>query len=463
MDGVGEGRCASASRPQTSERRRIGTMKGKGKTGAKPGKQKHTVKGANRAEVASTAQSSNSFGKPSSIHPFRAGQNFAAGLRDEDWKFREFVNEPRRIALVAACWYEYSRESKHVRRTMRKWLLSENLTARFQGEMEKICRERKAKKEPMWPRGNGKAAEPPSPARSRRPPDPIPVSKSNHQFWGKWWMPDYALARHRLLPQRLWPLAKAWLTVHDSGEDVDTIEWGAAKDGAPRLRELAEHLAKDTPWLLIPQADRERAIANRFRDRREVPKSADGVEHFPIRPAAFESLGWNCAPQFSEEEIWRDEDIYHREIDRERGFEIVPVRIGWRFTDHEIREDVERWLTLMLAIRPNERKENATARGGGKNDEWYAALKNLAAMRLISAFPPREAFKKFRHFYMPTLGLEFEDEKGTAERNFRQRAADARKAAATFVPSGECAYRAETWTARQRRLQQTTGNSATMI
>ena len=64
-------------------------------------------------------------------------------LRDEDWSFRIFSNEPRSV-LVAACWYEYARESQHVRHAMDRWLHLQEARKCLLPHAEKIWKERAA-------------------------------------------------------------------------------------------------------------------------------------------------------------------------------------------------------------------------------------------------------------------------------------------------------------------------------
>lgn len=186
------------------------------------------------------------------------------------------------------------------------------------------------------------------------------------------------------------------------------------------------------------------------------------MECFSIARRAFESVGWNEAPTFTEEQVWRDEDIYHRELSLELGEEILPVRICWRRTDKEIREDAKCWLNNVLAKRPKEKWGKTNVRGEGKEPELIAALKNLAAMRLTNVFELDTALAAFEEYYRPNRTSDGNDDKGTSARNFRQRAVEARRLAAGLFHSGHKIARAETWTARELRLRKSSANSATM-
>ena len=384
MDGQTERRRTRSKRAGTGRARADRKVNAKVKTGAPVGNQGRPAC-RKKPKAKPLPKSSNPLGHTSAHPIFAAGQDNE--LHTEDWQFRPLLDAPRET-LVAACWYEYARESQHVRRTMEEWIRLQEIRRELLPYMEEICKkeakatEKSARKEQVS-RGEGNLS------RRRPAPDLIPVPKKNSKWWATHLLLERVIHRHPDLPRSL---CDEMSKIYPADEEVDQIEWRAAKDGAPRLRELAEHLANDTPWLLIPPGDRGRAIANRFADRHEVPKSADGVEHFPLRPAAFEAVGWNDfeQPQFTEEQIWKDEDIYYREIDRERGLEILPVQVRWaQFTDNEIIEDARR---LLKAIRPNEWKDRAKGSGQGRTEKrwWQAALKELAAMRLTYQYRPAQ-------------------------------------------------------------------------
>jgi len=123
MDGRTEGR-ARAQQPAGASNEADRAMKAKPKPDATAGKQTRRTKAAKKLKAAPQTQSSNSLGDSPSIQSFPAGQT--AELRDEDWKFGALLNEDR-ATLVAACWYEYARESPHVGDVMSRWLERERI------------------------------------------------------------------------------------------------------------------------------------------------------------------------------------------------------------------------------------------------------------------------------------------------------------------------------------------------
>lgn len=348
-----------------------------------------------------------------SIQSSRRGRVFARTLRDEDWKFGGLFAESHET-LIAACWYEYARESPHVYLTMRRWLCLQQLSQRLLPLMEAICKEMADGKHQFMTGEQQK----------------LPVTIENYRWWARKLMLEWAFRRQDSLPR---PLCKAFVKMHDAEEAVQRIE-SRAGAGAPRLRTLAQHLIADTPWLLIPAADRENAIELRFQDRFDLPNTSgqpmtkSGGNTYFGNVFAFEQVPWNDFPQpsFSDEDLRNNRDLYHREIvldaeeeqkrlegivpgvrvldgfvwdieirtgvDEETarrvaaqrvGQEFVPARIRWTFSDREILEDIKTWLK---DHRPNKWRHLAKNSGRGPTEKrwWIAVLKELAAMRLCA-------------------------------------------------------------------------------
>jgi hypothetical protein len=200
--------------------------------------------------------------------------------------------------------------------------------------------------------------------------------------------------------------------------EIQTIE-ARGGVGAPRLGTLAKYLAVDSPWLLIPAEDRTRAIESAFKNRYEVPIGADGMRAFHAK-LGFQPIEW-CdfvAPQFKEEQVSRNEDLYHREITRDgrleplrsAGDEVLPVLIRWgQFRDEQIVEDFRAWVKNN---RPKKWKDLAKGSGHSRANWWVAALKELSAMRLSHVYPPRKARELFMEAYTTGENL---DEKALAK------------------------------------------------
>ncbi len=358
-------------------------------------------------------------------------------LRDEDWNFRPLfllsVNE-RRPNLAAVCWYEYARESRHVRRTMRRWLALQEIRDRLRPYLRQIFEDYAHEKRVI--RGH---------------PVLIVVDGGNWESLAEQEMLRLAFSRDKRLPR---PLCKALVKLHNAENEVQKIESNGGV-GAPRLRMLAKYLVEDEPWLRIPVDDQNRAIATAVVDRSEVPRSAAGEEYFRAKPA-FERMFWGdfLPPQFSVADLRADEDLDHREITSTnssksflcRGDETLPIVVRWLHTDAEIVEDFTRWVK---DERPDEWKDKAKNSGRGRLDEWTAALKELAAMRLMHSRRLQNvkedvlgARESFRDAFAP--GDKFDD---SALARLRR---NALKTFTHLFPFGEYPIRAETFADRQR-------------
>lgn len=421
-------------------------MNAKGKAGATAGKRQRTAQGAKSGEGAPKKQCFNSSGESSSIRVSRAGRD-SDELRDEDWNFSRLAKKDH-ATLRAACWYEYARESQHVRKTMRDWLALQKVRERLRPYVRDIFKD--FAHEGRVLRGN---------------PDSIVVDDTNWEDLAEYEMLPLAFYRDKRLPR---PLCKAVDKLHGAEKAVQKIE-SKAGVGAPRLRLLAKYLVRDEPWLRIPIEHQHRAISTAFANRFEVPGSAEGVKHFRAK-RAFERVNW-CnfiPPHFGDGDLRKNgvsKDLHHREIttradaeatgldergevvkktSRSAGDEVLPVLICWgAFNDKEIIADFTSWVKSKRG-RPNEWKERAKDSGRGRVDGWRAALKELAAMRLMHSLPLQNvkeddlgARETFRDAFDP--GARFDD---AALARLRRNAV---RTFAHFFPFGESPKRAETF------------------
>lgn len=180
-----------------------------------------------------------------------------------------------------------------------------------------------------------------------------------------------------------------------------------ARSGAPRLRNLAIHLVNDLPWLRIPEQDRCNAIAAGFESDEEVPVDEDGATFICAMPPV-RRVDWVTfsPPKFTAKQIEAGEDQRFRIIHHEKGpVGILPgdedllIRIKWgNFTNERIARAFENWVCGPRA-RPTEWKHLAKGSGHRKDNWWRAALKELAAMRLVHELAPDAAVRKFRVLY----------------------------------------------------------------
>jgi hypothetical protein len=287
-------------------------------------------------------------------------------LTDQDCGFRA-IRRGRKAELVAACRYEFARELRHVRTTMKKWLA-------LQKERDELI-------------------------ELVQKTDEATIEPNDRQRLSEWSSNEHA---------------------------VQKIE-SARHLGAPRLRFLAKHLVEDRPWLTIPSTDQDNAIASALKDRSDVPRDADGLTFFRSLPPA-EPL-----------EEWRDlvykGDALYRSYP---GEWVVGYRIQYAFFTN--KEIIEAIAADVRKKRPEEWKHKAKDSGRRRSDFWWAALKQLAAMRLLHALPPKQAIEKFCKLY--SVNIE--------ESNFRELQRDSISTFQWLFNTDEEPRHAKTWTERRR-------------
>ncbi len=377
-----------------------GATAGKQKRGSRPPK-KHQPKG------------SISFGNSSSIRDLRAGQTVA--LREEDWNFSELAD---RATLIAACFYEYGRESQHVPATAQRWLELQAMRQRllpFVREIVTRCTD------------NGEQLL----------PEKITITLTNSEGVAETVLSSWALTRDTRLPCEL---CDEFAALHSAEHEMQTIESHAGV-GAPRLRTLAQHISEDTPWLQLPTEDRKSAIDSAFQSRFEVPRAAHKMTCFRIVPG-IERVAWGDfdPPPFSHEQVRRNEHSDYRHM-TSASDEVVPTVIRWgKFSDKRIIDDFRTFLRLN---RPEQWKGLAKRSGRDKTNFWKAALKELGAMRLSHACAPEEAWTRFQQSF--AVGEQFD------QPAFARLRRNALMVFAHFFPFGEEPRHWVTYTARQRR------------
>lgn len=410
-------------------------MKAKGKPGAPAGKQKRPAHAEKKPKPAAKPKNSNPLGE-AAVHPSLPAGRDGNGLRDEDWKFHHALVNANRATLVAACWFEYARESQHVRDTMRRWLELQEIRDQLRPFVQRVFKMRLERGDTL-------------PARPQR----IPIDEAN---WAALAEMDFGITSWELFADFFEPaeltrsreLSGAFNEARDAEHEVQIIEARGGED-APRLRTLAKHLVADCPWPRVPAEDRQRAIESRFRNRYDVPRSAQGSTHFRAIPA-FEEVNWGdfVPPQFTDEEVRHSKDLYHREIThgdslapwRRAGDEVLPVLVRWgQFSDAEIIED----FTSFVRTRPNKWKHLAKRSGRGRADWWLSALKALSAMRLSHIYSPAVAREHFQQSF--AAGASFDE---AALARLRRNAV---KVFGHFFPFGESPRHSATLTARNDR------------
>jgi hypothetical protein len=159
--------------------------------------------------------------------------------------------------------------------------------------------------------------------------------------------------------------------------------------GTPRLRFVAEHLIKDTPWLKIPKADRDNAIAAKarvFTFLRSVP-AIELVDEL--------------------QELVRSNKALSGMFSEEVDIKLPEIRVRFDRNDRALRECwAQLGERLVINQRPEQWKKQAkiSATGRRKPETWCeVALQELAAMRLRHVLPPKEAHEKFCKLY-PSAG-----------------------------------------------------------
>jgi hypothetical protein len=164
-----------------------------------------------------------------------------------------------------------------------------------------------------------------------------------------------------------------------------TEEGYGDKLGTPRLRFVAEHLIKDTPWLKIPKADRDNAIAAKARVitfGRDVPaiELVDELQELVRSNKALSGM-------FLEDVRIKLPEIWVRFDRSDRALREIWMQLGER---------------LVINRRPEQWKHKAkvTATGQRKTETWcQVALEGLAAMRLRHVLPPKDARARFFELY----------------------------------------------------------------
>ena len=398
--------------------------------------------GSKRMRESNKATRLNSSGRQSSIQASPAGQTH--DLRHEDWNFAALSRGARskaaRTELIAACCYEYARESKRVREAAVRWLELVSVRRKLMRRVERITKQ--WAKEAVRVRGEG----------SSRRGEAVSLENckrvAQEQFHDIVFSSSLAKRLPSTLVNRYRELFPAAQNEMRKAEKCCIYAVG---NGAPRLSRLATHLADDRPWLLIPEADRQATLASAADARFDLLLSASGLPR-DFAPA-FERVHWrnfeppaftdpaadpNCfrngklLPEKLQQKL-RQQDAYRdiiwskkaarqklerivtvedpvsgrrqlrTGIDAETarrlapdivGDEVLPIRIRWgHFTNAEIVEDFKAWLE---ANRPEKWRDLAVHSGRPERENWFATrLKNLAALRLQHFYRPAEAWQKF--------------------------------------------------------------------
>jgi hypothetical protein len=331
-----------------------------------------------------------------------------AQLAEQDWGFRVLWLPDKPRQLKAVCCYELARESRHIMTEFEWWLrFKEPRAELFQKAEEQGIKEEdlqraflyviQDEKYALWRRAVSVSAE------SRK--KPIPMDR------------DSAAARKLLSG-----FCDKYREVVRAEYNVQTIESFGDAIGAPRLRFVAEHLVKDTPWLRIPKVDRDNAIAASARALTFF-RSVPAVERVDELRELVRSRKADSGMFLGEEDI-----------------KIPDVRVRWDRTDRAIRES---WAQLgeRLVINRRPKGYKAKATGRRRPDSWcWVALKRLAAMRLAHSLPPERAYQKF---------LELYPSKNFDESNFYRMRRQSISTFQKFFNTEEAPRHKETW--RQRR------------
>jgi hypothetical protein len=243
------------------------------------------------AEPGHPSSASSSGNQPSIQNP--ADGPDTRPVRDEDWKFDSLIRESRPV-LVAACWYEYARESLRARDIARRWLELRRVRAELRPLVQDIFKQAAENRKLLHAQ-----------------PAPISITVENYMSIAENEISTRAFCRDPALPREL---SDRYCDLHSAEHEMQQIE-SRAGVGAPRLRVLAHHLAVDQPWLLIPAEDRRDAVQSAFVSRFEVPKSEAQMTHFRAL-LAFEPIHWSDLnpPQFTDEQVRKNEDLFHRQI-----------------------------------------------------------------------------------------------------------------------------------------------------
>jgi hypothetical protein len=296
-------------------------------------------------------------------------------VTDRDYGFRELWLPDRAGELRAACFYELVRESRPIMTECEWWLRFEKPRAElFQKAEDQGIDEEALRRafvlviqDEKFVLSRRRRA---GPAGSK---EVIPMEQN--------------VDRARKL---LSGLSDDYREVVVSEYQIEKIErYGDEKIAAPRLRLVAEHLVKDTPWLKIPKADRGNAIATNPREfifRRTVP-AIEIVEELGKLVRLKKALS----------------GMFLGEID----IELPRIRVRCDRSDRALRECwAQLGERLVINRRPKEWKHKAkvTAKGRRRPETWcQVVLQELAALRLAHVLPPKDAHEKFCKLYAKSI------------------------------------------------------------
>jgi hypothetical protein len=210
--------------------------------------------------------------------------------------------------------------------------------------------------------------------------------------------------------------------LYDAEYDLEEIETGGGEMGVPHITTLSQYLVNDVPWLLVPEKDREHAIESAFQHR--------GIDYGS--PAFHRVVP--CIT-FAKREDGSLGEVPDVSIPRE-----MRILINWHYSDSELLKAFRKWLP---DNRPPKHKDQAKNSGRGRDPSYYAALKYLAAMRLVHHYRPSAAFARFIEFF-PTGNRMFDNGE------LRKLRRKARKMFNRFFPFDEKPLRWLTFTALNR-------------
>ena len=341
---------------------------------------------------------------------FRTGRMNLAKLTDQDWNFKALCGS-NNAELIVPGWYEHGREWRLVRIAMWRWLRLEKPRA----ELFQRAKERNI--------------------------DRKELQRAFLYYWQgvRWerhkleleagYEPDWPQVLRESFERDNPAAEKLLAELSDKYREVVAseyvVEWIESRNGAPRLRFVAKHLVKDTPWLLIPRDDRDNAMP-----KASGNPDTDGFFFFRA-----------LQPVESEDELQKLVRLREALPEPGLGADARP-RIRWEhYTNREIAKSVAR-------SRPQEWKH--MAKGSGKGIDWWAALKNLAAMRLMHVLRPFDARYKFLELY----GDEFLDISTAAkfdEPNFRKLRRKSIKTFQFLFDTDEEPRHVKTFSQRKRR------------
>jgi hypothetical protein len=272
----------------------------------------------------------------------------------QNWDFKVFSNDNDN-KLVVPRGYEYARESVLLTNIMKEWLRLEKPRAElFQRAAEKHIEREDVHRALLnyW-----KA---------------VRVELYTRQYGKPVWRQDVRERVKRDHPAAVTLLAELTDSFHEivccerSVEKIETC--------APGLRCLAKYFAADTPYLLIPQSDRDDAVASAGKHEsiffRAVPAVESVVE--------------------LQEKIRKGEALPEIHPD----YQDVGLRIRPNRGVTAIDEEFAQW-------RKQHFPQSMTTTDGHshRSSSRWVDLKGLAAMRLSHVIPFKDAFRGFREVY----------------------------------------------------------------